>query len=81
MYQNVMLYTLNIQCCMAVIPIKLGKKKREKKNDFLNSTSFLINIFVKYELICPYLFRSILKCVFPLMTLDTVGERKLIHSK
>ena len=37
MYQNVMLYTLNIQCCMSVIPIKLEekKKKREKKNDFL----------------------------------------------
>lgn len=35
MYQNVMLYTLNIQCCMSIIPIKLEKKKREKKNDFL----------------------------------------------
>ena len=76
------IYLKHIQCCMSIILIKLEKKKREKrKMIFWSSTSFLIKIFVKYELICPYLFRSTLRCVFPLMTLDTIVERKLIHSK
>ena len=55
---------------------KTGEKKERKEKQFSE-----LNIFVKHELIRPYLFRSVLKCVFPLMTLDTVVERKLIHSK
>ena len=33
MYQNVMLYTLNIQCCMSVIPIKLEEKKKKERKE------------------------------------------------
>ena len=77
-----MLYTLNLyNATCQLYPNKTEKKKKKRKTIFSSSTSFLIKIFATYQPICPYLFRSPLRCVFPLMTLDSTVESKLLHSK